>query len=118
MKVAFSSSDGVLVSQAADGYLEWSGQHDGTTIKKAIPLERDKRCILLLDPDSNKRPVFENLVCIDQSGAIVWKARLSSKPDVLDMQMTSGGVLASTWSGYKILLDPSSGRALKRTFVK
>ena len=119
MKAVFSSSDGVLVSQAADGYLECSGQHDGTTIKKAIPLEGNKRCVLLLDPDSDKRPVFENLVCIDQIGAIVWKARLSSNPDVfLDVEMTSGGLLASTWSGYKILLDPSTGRALKRTFVK
>jgi hypothetical protein len=119
MKVVFSSSNGVVVSQTADRYLECSGQHDGTAIKKAIPHKGDKRCILLLDPDSNKHPVFENLVCIDQIGAIVWKAGLSSNPDVfLDMEMTSAGVLASTWSGYKILLDPETGRTLKRTFVK
>jgi hypothetical protein len=96
-----------------------NSEYNGAAIKRAIPIEGGSRCILLLDPDASKRSVFEDLLCIDRSGRLVWMAGLPSNPDVfLEVALTSEGIVANTWSGLKILLDQRTGRELKRIFVK
>ena len=118
VSVVFSSKD-VKASQRADGCYSWSGQYKGIAIKKALPIGSGKQCILLLDPDATNRSVFENLICIDQSGEPVWTAKLPSNPDsFLDIALCSEGMSATTWSGFKILLDPNTGKEMKRHFVK
>lgn len=92
---------------------------DGSRIKHASPLENGERCIILLDPDSNRDSIFRNLICIDQNRSVIWKAQLPSSPDVfLDFQLTREGVLARTWSGFNLLLDQENGRELSRIFAK
>jgi hypothetical protein len=107
------------VSCNPDGSYSWSGEYDGTAVKRALPIDEGKRCILLLDPDANKRPAFENLLCIDQKGTLVWTAKLPTSPDAfLDVTSTPEGLLAKTWSGVTLLLDVRTGTELKRIFVK
>src|SRR5580700_2700488 len=105
MEIVFSSkSHRIAVSQQVDGSRSWSGQYNGASIKWAIPADRGKRCILLLDPDGSSLSVFENLLCIDQNEATIWTARLPSSPDVfLRAQQSDGGIWANTWSGFKVL---------------
>jgi hypothetical protein len=119
MDVVFSSLQGVVVSRNPDGSHSWSGQFNGADIKHAAPSDDGTLCVLLLDPDASKHSVFENLLCIDQKGTPIWTAKLPTSPDAfLDFTSTPEGILSTTWSGLKILLDQNTGRELKRTFVK
>ena len=116
----FSSlHEDIVVSRGESGALSWSGDYNGMSIKRAIPMNSGDRCILLLDPDANKRSAFENLLCIDRKGTGVWIARLPTSPDVFfDATICSEGLLTHTWSGMKIVLDENTGAELKRIFVK
>ena len=120
MSVVFSAPHhDIVVSQNADASYTWSGQYNGIEIKRAVPIENGKLCILLLDPDASKRSTFENLLCIDRRGRPVWTATLPTSPDAfLDIASTPAGLLAKTWSGLTILLDQRAGTELRRTFVK
>jgi hypothetical protein len=119
MSVVFSTTQGIEVHLNDDGSHQCSSRYDGAVVRKAIPLADGKQCLLLLDPDMSDKPVFENLLCIDQSERLIWKAKLSSIPDVfVDVDLISEGVVANTWSGSRVVLDPHTGRELKRAFVK
>lgn len=120
MNVIFSSLQlAVEVFRNPDGSYSWSGQYKDAAIKCAVPSQDGKQCILLLDPDASERSAFENLLCIDQKGDLVWSAKPPTSPDVfLDVTSTPEGLLTRTWSGVKLLLDQHTGTELKRTFVK
>jgi hypothetical protein len=84
-----------------------------------VPLDGGDLRVLLLDPDASKHAAFENLLCIAKNGNLVWKAKLPTSPDAfLDVAVTSEGLQTSTWSGFTILLDSTTGAELKRTFAK
>jgi outer membrane protein assembly factor BamB len=118
--MAFSLLDrSFVVSQRDDGMLFWSGTFNGMPIRRAIPLEDGNRCIILLDPDATKQPVFANLLCIDRTGTPVWTAKLPTNPDVfLEATLEPEGLLTHTWSGMNIVLDQNTGDELRRRFVK
>jgi len=120
MSTVFSSPrHGLFVSQNADGSYAWSGQYNGVSIVRVIPLDGVSRCVLLLDPDASQRQAFENLLCIDRGGGAVWTARLHTSPDVfLGIVPTDEGIWANTWSGWRVLLDPNTGAELRGSFVK
>lgn len=120
MNIIFSSlQPEIVVTQNADGSYAWSGQYNGASIKRAIPIDEGKHCIILLDPDANKRSAFENLLCIDRKGEPIWIAKLPTSPDVfLDASLSSDGLLAHTWSGLQVLLNGNTGRELERKFAK
>jgi hypothetical protein len=118
--VVFSSLDkGVVVWRHEDGSYSWSGKFKSVDIRLAVPIENGERCVLILDPDSSTRSRFENMICIDRIGDINWIAKLPTNPDVfLDVQATDEGLVAKTWSGFKLILNPNTGAELERTFVK
>jgi hypothetical protein len=120
VSVVFSSpSHGIVVSRLSDGSKSWSGHYNGVAIQSAIPIDDGKRCILLLDPDADQRSAFENLLCIDQKGDIVWTAELPTSSDAfVAIAPSKEGIWANTWSGFRVLIDEQSGEELKRTFVK
>ncbi len=101
MAVEFSCPQGLVVRQAENGVLSWSGLYDGMPVKLAIPLDDGRRCVLLLDPGANRKLVFENLFCLDSEGRQLWVAKLPSLPDVfLAVEMTNEGIRASTYGGF------------------
>lgn len=109
---------GISVSRN-DGSTTCRGRFEEMEIKSAIPLGGGDRCILLLDPDASSASAFENLVCIDRAGAVTWRARLPTNPDVfISVLQVPEGILAKTWSGMSILLDADSGQEQARSFVK
>ncbi|MHB1530018.1 MAG: hypothetical protein ACYCXT_11440 [Acidiferrobacteraceae bacterium] len=120
MSIIFSSRrHGIVVSQHAGGSRSWSGQYNGASIKCAVPIDSGKRCILLLDPEANKLAVFENLLCIDRNGNLIWTAKLPTSPDVfLSISPSAAGIWVNTWSGLRILLDENTGAERDRAFVK
>lgn len=68
-KVFSSSFPNVVVFENEDGSFSSVGQHDGMSIRQAIPTDEGKNCILLLDPDA--------------SSCFVWICRASSATDKL-----------------------------------
>ena len=100
-----------------DGSLTWRGLYKGVPIKDVMPVGGE--CIILLDPDAGKQPVFKNLLRIGRGGYPRWLADLPASPDAfIDMRSERAGVSARTWSGYTIRIDPNSGRHLGQEFVK
>jgi hypothetical protein len=117
--VEFSCPRYGIIVEIHDGSRVCSGNYEGAQIKFALPIDGGACCVLLLDPDASTTPVFENLICIDLAGSIIWRARLPAIPDAfLSITRIPEGILTKTWSGMSLLLDPATGRELARNFVK
>jgi outer membrane protein assembly factor BamB len=118
MNMSFTLN-GLVVSQRPDGTYSWSGSYEGVAVKTAIPLGNGTNWIVLLDPDASQSPTFENLLCVDLQGRLLWKAKLPTYPDAyLSVTVCSGSIWAGTWSGFKVKLDPNTGTEIERIFVK
>lgn len=106
------------VFQAEDGAISWSGNYQGMKVVAALLID-DARCLVLLDMAASKQKVFENLLCVERSGNVVWKAELPDQPDAfVSFQKTAEGLVANTWSGYRVVLNPTTGKLVERQFVK
>jgi hypothetical protein len=101
-EIMFSALKLGITIQRDDGSIICSGTFEGASIKSAIPLADGARCILLLDPDASSASAFENLMCIDRAGDLIWRARLPTSPDVfVSVAQVSEGLVAKTWSGLR-----------------
>jgi hypothetical protein len=120
MSIEFRApTEGIVVKLDGTGNYSSTGSVAGISIKSAIPIDQGRKCIVLMNPDANMNNEFRNLKCIDESGAVIWIAKLPSIPDVfLDIETHHGNVLAKTWSGHSILIDAHSGIELRRVFTK
>jgi hypothetical protein len=120
MGIVFSSApSGITVFQNEDGSYSWLGQYNGMSIRTAIPMDEGACCVLLIDPDASDRSAFKNLLCINVNGQPTWIAELPTSPDVLlDVSLSSEGLIAHTWSGIQVLLDSNYGGELDRKFNK
>jgi hypothetical protein len=59
--------------------------------------------------------VFENLIGVNSDGEITWTAGLPTDytgDSYLDVQFDAGNLVASSWSGRRVVIDPESGRLL------
>jgi hypothetical protein len=117
--VEFSSPKHGINVEIDEGSYICSGDYYGMPIKSALPIHGGAHCVLLLDPDASKAPAFENLICIDREGRVIWHAHLPTSPDAfLSIARIPEGILTKTWSGMSLVLDPVTGRELNRKFVK
>ena len=106
------------VFRAEDGAITWSGSYRGMKVVAALLID-GTRCLVLLDTAASEEKVFENLLCVERSGGVVWKAELPDQPDAfVKFEMTAGGLLAWTWSGWNLKLDIATGKTIIREFVK
>lgn len=119
MSVMLPVPNGLAASQNPDGTHSWSGSYEGIPVRTAIPLNEGRRWIILLDPDADLRSAFENLLCIDQNGVLVWKAKLPTSSDVfVAVAVDPEGILGATWSGFNLRFDENTGAEVDRVFVK
>jgi outer membrane protein assembly factor BamB len=106
------------VFRAEDGTLHWQGSYEGITVIAARPLDDNSGCVVLLDPGAMPRSTFENLFCVDANGKVMWKAQLPQSHDAfVDLQLTDA-LYANSWSGYRVKLDPATGKIVDQVFVK
>jgi|ERR1022692_4517140 hypothetical protein len=121
-EVFSSPSLGLTIFREEDGLLSWTGAYKGAVLKKILALGEGDGYILLLDRDARDvkmQPHFKNLIGIAEDGTLRWIAELPRSPDVfVEARMELGGLSAWTWSGYKIQIDPISGKVLHEEFVK
>lgn len=117
MRTEIFNSPGLRVFRGDNGLLRCHGTFNGVSIKHAIPVGGE--CILLLDPDGSKQTVFRNLLRVDRDGNPKWIAELPGAPDAfMDIRLEEGRLVAGTWSGFNVQIDPHSGRQLAQVFVK
>jgi outer membrane protein assembly factor BamB len=77
------------------------------------------RCVILLAYDGSADPAFNNLFCIDTHGHRVWIAPLPVSHDrYVAMTFADHRVVASSWAGYRVAIDPESGRIVETIFAK
>ena len=77
--------------------------------------------LVLFDWSASNQYRFENLVCLDARGALVWKATLpkNTVPDTFTgVRLDGDAVRAYAWSGYSLTLDRTTGKTLKCVFTK
>lgn len=70
-------------------------------------------------PDMGARAVA-NLACEEPDGAIVWTATPGNVgPDAfVSVRLDGTHLVANTWSGFALWLDPQSGHEIGRSFTK
>lgn len=110
----------VVIVDPDDGRILWQGQPGGWPVWKGLAVPGSNDCLVLLEYWAQKQHGFENLLRIHPDGAIAWRAALPDPTDdaYVGMAWEDGVLVAGSWSGYKVTIDPSTGRILTRTFVK
>jgi hypothetical protein len=100
-----------------DGSVTWKGTYKGMPVQSAIPVDGD--CVIMLNSDASKERIFRNLFRIGCDGRQRWLAELPAEPDVfLDVQRDGDALMAHTWSGFRMRVDPATGKTRSQEFVK
>lgn len=116
-EIVFTANGNFIVIRNGEGPLDVKGFYRGAPIKAAFPLDTE-RCVILIEPDSSKANLFENLLCIGKSGRVLWRAALPSMPDAfVETSISETGILARSLSGYRLVIDPATGGEIRRDFV-
>ncbi|HEX9049424.1 MAG TPA: hypothetical protein VF841_02720 [Anaeromyxobacter sp.] len=109
---------GELVVLDASGAESWRGLPGG---RKARAIDvSGSRCVVLLEPDPATKN-DENLIRVDGSGREIWRARPPDRsgPDCwVSAHVDGDRVTASSWSGWRVVLDAESGALRESTFAK
>lgn len=97
----------------------WQGKPEGHEVIKAQSIPESADCVALLEW-GDKIPNYANLWRYSAEHGTVWKAELPTLgSDVYtDFHLEETGLVAHSWSGYKILIDLSTGRILSLQFTK
>jgi hypothetical protein len=106
----------------------WHGRPDGKPVVRAVALPGTEDAFVLLDGESGPRTGdgslkgWPHLLRIGSDGCVVWRIEPGPNPGDpdwwIDVVADTHAVWASTWSGYRRRLDPSTGLALESTFTK
>jgi len=88
-------------------------------VNGALPIDNGSECVILLDPDASKEQTFDNLLRVGRDGNVVWKAELPQDHDAyVSFHRTPEGLVANSWSGYRVRLDLATGKIIEKQFVK
>ena len=108
----------LVIFDLATNDVKWSGDFEGSVFK-ILPIPEGDDCLVLLDPGISKKPTFENLLRVQPSGDITWRAKLSRSHDAYtDVLSTGEGVEARTWNGVRVLIDLADGSVREIGFSK
>lgn len=116
----FSVTDGNLRVDRQDAE-SWTGLPDGVSVLDLRVAGDGSSAFVLLDPPPRGGRV-RNLVRVTSTAEIAWRGELpkTSRADAFVSLETDvdGYVLASTWTGYRVRLDPATGCLLGQEFTK
>jgi hypothetical protein len=115
----FSSEPALfLVFRRDDGSISWS-DYRGRKVQVALPLPGGARCVVLLAYDARENKAFKNLFCIDRDGTIIWTAELYQPIDeFVEAELGEEGLIAQTWSGLRVTMNPETGQVISQVFTK
>ena len=120
MKVNYYIESGKLIARSKGSHATlWESDFGGVKVFKIFPLEDGDDCIVLLDPGSSKQTTFENLMRIDSSGYVRWRARLPRSNDAFaDVLRCGDQIEATTWNGMRVQINVKTGQATEKGFSK
>jgi outer membrane protein assembly factor BamB len=115
----------IVLTDLQTGDVLWSGQPLGYPVVDVIAIPGTTHALVLLDygaDDPRYRPI-ENLVCIDQRGAVQWRATLPNTGTLVAdsfvaVELSQEGVVAHSWSCYRCVIDPATGETRSVVFTK
>jgi len=113
-------NDAIRISDKQGKHVIWEGMPDNCEIIKQLQIQDRAIHVVLINSDE-KMGSFQNLIAIDNSGHILWKAEL---PDPLtgdmyvDISLQNNRLIAYSWSGYRVEIDLTSGQIISRKFTK
>lgn len=119
MTTWFSTRNGRLRVSCDDPSFEWEELVDGLPVLDLIALP--EAAVVLLDPPPGHQS-SRNLVGVGADAEVIWRAELPDAvgPDsYVSIEVAEGGLIgASTWSGYRVWISPTTGAFLSRAFTK
>jgi hypothetical protein len=80
-------------------------------VVEALPIAGSPDCVVVLDPSAGPK-VFSNLVRVCPDGEVAWRAATpeSSAPDAyVEARFEEGRLIATSWSGFRCVVDPEDG---------
>lgn len=88
-------------------------------VREQVALLNGSRALLLDMPISGSQ-VVNNVVCEAPDGSLLWTACPGEfGPDkFVGLRVDDALLVANTWSGFAVWLDPTSGREVRSTFTK
>ncbi|RNL64225.1 hypothetical protein EFK50_06745 [Nocardioides marmoriginsengisoli] len=94
---------------------------DGLPVLDLIALSSGTAAVVLLDPPGGHAAV-RNLVGVGPDAHVSWRAELPTTGEsdaFVSIELTEKGLIAaSTWSGYRVLISPSTGTLIGQEFTK
>jgi hypothetical protein len=99
----------------------WTGKPLGCSVSVVLPIIGTDDYIALCDPDAQRGRAFANLVRVSPSGAITWRAELppgTGDDAFVNVRWENNELMANTWSGHRVRIDPDSGRIMGSAFTK
>jgi hypothetical protein len=117
---SYKVESGKLVIRAGEAHVApIVVEFGGVPVYKILPLLSGDRCLVLLDPGFSKAPTFENLLCVEPLGRVVWRAELPKPHDAFaDVLLVGTHIEARTWNGYRVEIDPATGTSREIGFSK
>jgi hypothetical protein len=109
--------DEQLVISDSTGRTLWEGRVDGFDVVDAGRL--GDGCVARLRSDA-KAGWFQNLVRISADGSVIWRAQMptnSSGEAYVQMRVEGEDLVAWSFTGLMVHLDPETGRIRSREFV-
>lgn len=103
-----------------DGSILWRHQYANTAIA-SIASNVDHRAILTLYGRNGFGPSEgrSNLMCVSESGMLLWCAELKDHQDkFVGFSFDGETLFANTWEGWCEIIDPSSGLMIDATWTK
>jgi hypothetical protein len=122
MKTVYAVNNGLLsIINSNDSSLLWLGKPDGYAAQDVIAVDGSDEGIILLDFASELAPShFANLLRCRSDGSIIWRAELPTigSDAYTAMEWRGTKLMAFSWSGFAVEIDPMNGKVKKKTFTK
>lgn len=69
--------------------------------------------------DASQDSKFYNLIRVSPEGHCLWTAKLPADPDTfVAVRLEGDRLIAHTWSGFSLHLNPITGQTIEQEFVK
>ena len=111
----------LLIVDASSGHQRWRGMPFGVPVSDARTLPGRTRAVVLLDYMARPTGRFENLVCVDCDGQVMWRALLptdDSNEAYVSFDLDDDQLRANAWSGNRVEIDALTGDLLRSWFTK
>ena len=120
MWASFVENEELWIVRAATGELRWRGKPDGYPVDEVLPVPDSDDCLVLLLYDRGPATAFRNLLRCRPDGVVVWRAELPDRgaDAYVGVRWMGEHLVAGSWSGFEVRLDPGTGRILEQTFTK